>query len=215
MAALFADRAAAGRVLADRLRAYAGRADVVVAALARAGVPVACEVAALLSAPLELMPVRRLWVPGQVGVSMGAMVKGAVHVDGKVLLRHGVSALQLDKVISTETVELLRREAMFQGVHDSQLLEGRIVIVVDDGIATGATMSAALKALRQAKPAWVVVAVPVAPARAQDRIDPAADEFVCLESPANFDGIASSYADYRTVTDEQVRRMVELGRRLF
>lgn len=205
----FTDRAAAGRALADRLQSYAGRKDVVVLALPRGGVPVAWEVARALEAPLDLLIVRKLGMPRQPELAMGVIAgAGAVHVDAKIVASYGVSARQLDEVIAAESLELIRRHALYCGTRQSVPVEGRTVIVVDDGVATGASMRVALKALRGAKPAWIVVAVPVAPPEAQELIGTAADEFVCVLSPADFSGVGRHYRDFAQTSDEQIRGLL-------
>lgn len=209
MSDLFTDRAAAGRALADRLQSYAGRKDVVVLALPRGGVPVAWEVARALEAPLDLLIVRKLGVPHQPELAMGAIASaGAMHVDAKIVAGCGVSARQLDEVIAAESLELIRRHALYCGKRQSVPVEGRTVIVVDDGVATGASMRVALKALRSAKPAWIVVAVPVAPPEAQELIGTAADEFVCVLSPADFSSVGRYYRDFAQTSDEQIRGLL-------
>jgi putative phosphoribosyl transferase len=209
MGDLFTNRAEAGRALADRLQAYAGRRDVVVLALPRGGVPVAWEVARALSAPLDLLIVRKLAVPRQPDVAMGAIASaGAMHIDSKVASNYGVSARQLDEIIAAESLELIRRHALYCGKRESVPVEGRTVVVVDDGVATGASMRAALIALRSAKPAWIVVAVPVAPPEAQELIGTAADEFACVLSPQDFTSVGQYYREFAQTGDEQIRTLL-------
>src|SRR5512132_2015444 len=202
MSDVFTDRASAGRALAGRLQAYGGREDVVVLALPRGGLPVAWEVARALRAPLDLLIVRKLGVPRQPELAMGAIAGGgAIHIDQKIVQSCGVSARQLDEIVAAETLELIRRHALYCGKRASVPVEGRTVIVVDDGVATGASMSVALKALRSAKPAWIVAAVPVAPLQAQELIGTAADEFVCVLSPPDFYSVGEHYRDFAQTTD--------------
>jgi putative phosphoribosyl transferase len=209
MGDLFTNRAEAGRVLADRLQAYAGRKDVVVLALPRGGVPVASEVARALAAPLDLLIVRKLAVPRQPEVAMGAIASaGAMHIDSKIVSNYNVSARQLDEIIAAESLELIRRHALYCGKRESVPVEGRTVIVVDDGVATGASMRAALIALRSAKPAWIVVAVPVAPPEAQELIGTAADEFACVLSPLEFTSVGQYYREFAQTGDEQIRTLL-------
>lgn len=209
MGDLFTNRAEAGRALADRLQAYAGRQDVVVLALPRGGVPVAWEVARALAAPLDLLIVRKLAVPRQPEVAMGAIASaGAMHIDPKIVAHYGVSARQLDEIVAAESLELIRRHALYCGKREAVPVEGRTVIVVDDGVATGASMRAALIALRGAKPAWVVVAVPVAPPEAQELIGTAADEFACVLSPLDFSSVGQFYRDFAHPSDEQIRALL-------
>jgi putative phosphoribosyl transferase len=209
MGDLFTNRAEAGRALADRLQAYAGRKDVVVLALPRGGVPVASEVARALAAPLDLLIVRKLAVPRQPDIAMGAIASsGAMHVDSKILANHGVSARQLDEIVATQTLELIRLHALYCGKRESVPVEGRTVIVVDDCVATGTSMRAALIALRSAKPAWIVVAVPVAPPEAQERIGTAADEFACVLSPQDYGSAGQYYREFAQIGDEQIRTLL-------
>jgi len=211
MTDLFTDRAAAGRALADRLQAYAGRKDVVVLGLPRGGVPVAWEVSRALRAPLDLLIVRKLGVPRQPELAMGAIAgAGATYIDQKIVASYGVSVRQLDEIIAAESLELIRRHALYCGKREAVPVEGRTVVVVDDGVATGASMRVALVALRSAKPAWIVVAVPVAPPEAQELIGTAADEFVSVLSPPDFRSVGQYYRDFVQTTDEQVRGL--LGR---
>lgn len=209
MGDLFTNRAEAGRALADQLQAYAGRQDVVVLALPRGGVPVAWEVARALAAPLDLLIVRKLAVPRQPEVAMGAIASaGAMHIDSKIVAHYGVSARQLDEIVAAESLELIRRHALYCGKREAVPVEGRTVIVVDDGVATGASMRAALIALRGAKPAWIVVAVPVAPPEAQELIGTAADEFACVLSPLDFSSVGQFYRDFAHPSDEQIRALL-------
>jgi putative phosphoribosyl transferase len=209
MSDLFTDRATAGRALAERLQAYAGRSDVVVLALPRGGVPVAWEVSRALDAPLDLLIVRKLGVPRQPELAMGAIASaGAIHIDPKIVASYGVSARHLDEIIAVETLELIRRHALYCGKRESVPVEGRTVIVVDDGVATGASMNVALKALRTAKPAWIVAAVPVAPPEAQELIGTAADEFICVLSPPDFRSVGQYYRDFAPTSDEEVRELL-------
>jgi putative phosphoribosyl transferase len=209
MGDLFTNRAEAGRALADRLQAYAGRKDVVVLALPRGGVPVAWEVARALAAPLDLLIVRKLVVPRQPELAMGAIASaGAIHIDSKIVANYGISARQLDEIIAAESLELIRRHALYCGKRESVPVEGRTVIVVDDGVATGASMRAALIALRSAKPAWIVVAVPVAPPEAQELIGTAADEFACVLSPEDFTSVGQYYREFAQTGDEQIRALL-------
>ena len=209
MNALLTDRAAAGRALAGQLQSYAGRDDVVVLALPRGGVPVAWEVARALGAKLDLLSVRKLGVPHQPALATGAVASGgAINVDRQIVASCRVSPEQLEQVIAAESRELARRESRYRGGREPVRIEGQTVIVVDDGVATGASMRAALMALRSAKPAWIVVAVPVAPPNAQNRIGTAADEFVCLMCPPDFRSIGQYYLDFEPVGDEQVRDLL-------
>lgn len=209
MNGLFTDRAAAGRILARHLQVYAGRDDVVVLAVPRGGMPVAREVARALGAELDLLIVRKLGVTHQSELTVGAIAGGgAMYVNRQTMVSRGVSPQQLEEPIAAESRQPVRREVLYCGTREPARLEGRAVIVVDDGVATGATMRAALTALRSAKPAWIVVAVPVAPSGAQDRIGTAVDEFVCVLSPPDFRSVGQYYRDFDQIGDEQVRELM-------
>ena len=209
MIRLFNDRIAAGSALASRLLGYAGRGDVVVLGLPRGGVPVAWEVARVLGCPLELLLVRKLGMPER-GAGVGGAIAGggAMQVDPQVIANERMSPQQLDRIVAAESLDLIRRHALYCGNRELVSLEGRTVIVVDDGVVTGETMRAALKALRSAKPAWIVVAVPVAPPQAQDLISTAADEFVCLANPADFQSVGQYYREFGQTSDEEIRGLV-------
>ena len=208
MISSFSDRAAAGKALAQRLQVYAGRGDVVVMALVRGGVPVAAEVAAALGAPLELLIVRKLPMPGRPEVALGAIAGGgAMYVDPQLAAECGVTLAQLENIVAAESVELIRRHAMYSA-RPTVTPEGRTVIVVDDCLVTGASMCAALKTLRSAKPAWVVAAVPVGPRDGADRIGTVADEFVCVLDAPGFHDAREFYADFGPVSDDAVRELL-------
>lgn len=209
MTPLFQDRTAAGHELAGHLQAYAGRDDVVVLALTRGGVPVAWEVARALMTQMDLLVVRKLVLRNQPDVVLGAIASGgARYIDPKAMAASGMDLAQLEDIIATESRQLAQREALYRGARKAARVEGRTVVVVDDGVATGASMCAALMALRSAKPAWIVVAVPVAPPGAQERIGTAADEFVCVRAPTDFSSIGQCYRDFEPVGDEQVRTLL-------
>lgn len=209
MTTLFKDRAEAGRALSGHLLAYAGRDDVVVLALARGGVPVAWEVARALLAELDLLVVRKLGVPNRPDLALGAIAGGgARYIDPKVLAASGLGPQQLEELIATGSRALARSDALYRGSRKAARIEGRTVIVVDDGVATGASMCAALMALRAAQPAWIVVAVPVAPPGAQEWIGTAADEFVCALSPPDFSSVGNCYSDFEPVGDDKVRTLL-------
>lgn len=211
MTSSFTDRAAAGKALAERLQVYAGRDDVVVMALVRGGVPVAAEVAKALRAPLELLIVRKLPMPGRPEVALGAIAGGgAMYVDPQLAAECGVTPAQLENIVAAESVELIRRHAMYSA-RATITAEGRTVIVVDDCLVTGASMCAALKTLRSAKPAWVVAAVPVGPSDGEDRIGTVADEFVCVVDVPGFHDARRFYADFSPVPDDTVRDLLARG----
>lgn len=205
----FLNRSVAGRMLAMRLKAYAGRKDVLVLALPRGGVPVGYEVAEALGAELDVLIVRKLGVPGQPEYAMGALASGgAQYLNDEVLNFAKVSPRTLQAVLDEERAELARREKSYRGARPPLDIEGRTVIVVDDGIATGASMRAAVMALRSLHPARVVVAVPVAPASAVGGFKGVADEFVCVQNPAGFYAVGQFYDDFSQTTDAEVRGLL-------
>jgi putative phosphoribosyl transferase len=210
---LFRDRAEAGRRLAERLRHYAGRPDVVVLALPRGGVPVASEVARELGAPLDVFLVRKLGFPGQEELAMGAIASGGSRVLNRSLLRRlHVPEETVNAVAARELCELERRERAYRGTKPPRPVRGRTVILVDDGLATGATMHAAAAALRGQNPARIVVAVPVAAASSCEDFVDVVDEVVCAESPETFIAVDQWYDDFPQTTDEEVHRLLELSR---
>ncbi|MCO5167576.1 MAG: phosphoribosyltransferase [Planctomycetes bacterium] len=208
---VYADRAEAGRVLGAHLaRALGeGREDVLVLALPRGGVPVAAEVADALDAPLDLMLVRKLGVPGHEELAMGAIASGGVRVlNQEVVDALSISSGVVEEVTRREQAELERRARAYRGDRPPPGLAGRTLVLVDDGLATGATMRAAAGAARQAGPARVVVAVPVAPAETLDALARDADEVVCPATPAPFFGVGQWYVDFDQTTDDEVRDLL-------
>jgi len=206
-----ADRTAAGRSLAAVLSDYYRDEDVVVLALPRGGVPVAREVAAALDATLDLILIRKLGVPMQPELAMGAIASGGVRVlNPDVVQSWRITGEDIAAVAAIEQRELERREAAYRGERPRPPVGGRTVILVDDGVATGATMRAAISALRQLGPAKIVVAVPVAPADTVQALEEVADEVVCLATPEPFFAIGSCYRDFTQVSDEEVRRLLEV-----
>ena len=205
----FKDRYAAGRLLAGALQAYAGRTDVVVLALPRGGVPVGYEVAKALGAEFDVLIVRKLGLPYHPELAMGAIASGgAIDLNRNVIAMSGVSQREIEGVMAEEYRELERREALYRGSRPTAQIEGRTVIVVDDGIATGASMRAALKALRTRKPAKIIVAVPVAPIDARQRLQDVTDEFVCVLSPADFQAVGQFYQHFGQTSDDEVRSLL-------
>lgn len=206
---LFRDRRDAGRVLAGLLEQYAGRPDVVVLGLPRGGVPVAYEVAAALDAPLDVFLVRKLGVPGQEELALGAIASGGVVVLNEDVVRAlSITPEQIQQLAEREGRELLRRERAYREGRPPLDLTGRTVIVVDDGLATGASMRAAILALREQQPARVVVAVPAAPESSRRELEAMADEVVCATTPSPFLAVGYSYWDFTQVTDEEVRDLL-------
>jgi predicted phosphoribosyltransferase len=206
---MFRDRVEAGDVLAGRLGHYAGRDDVLVLALPRGGVPVAVRVARALAAPLDVFVVRKLGVPGHEELAMGAIASGGVRVvNEQVVGRLGLGEAVLHQVAEAEGRELARRERRYREGRDPPDLAGRVVILVDDGLATGSTMRAAATAARRLSPARVVVAVPTAPASTCQRLREEADEVVCATTPRPFRAVGNSYRSFPQTSDEEVRSLL-------
>jgi putative phosphoribosyl transferase len=209
----FRDRREAGRVLAEELASYRGQDGLLVLGLARGGVPVGWEVASALHAPLDVFLVRKLGVPGWTELAMGALASGGgVVMNENVVSSLHVSDEQVRAVIESEKAELERRERAYRGgqaaaspVADPR---GKVVIVVDDGIATGASMLAAVRALRAANPQSIVVAVPVGPQSACRELAQEADDVVCATMPSAFEAVGQAYADFHQVTDDEVRKLL-------
>ena len=207
----FRDRAQAGQLLSKKLKPYADRPDVTVLALPRGGVPVAREVARALHAPLDVFLVRKLGAPGQEELAMGAIASGGVRVlNQDVVESMGIPAHVIDSVAAKEVQELARRERLYRGDRPAPDVMGRTVVLVDDGLATGATMRAAVAALRQMKPARIVVAVPVAAVPTRREFAGEVDEIVCLHTPEPFFSVGFWYEDFSQTTDEDIREMLEL-----
>jgi predicted phosphoribosyltransferase len=205
----FTDRTDAGRRLADRLAACAGRANLVVLALPRGGVPVAFEVASRLGAPLDIFLVRKLGVPGQPELAMGAISEGDVEVLSVDLIRElGVPDALVRKTAVRERLELDRRDTFYREGRGLIPVRDQIVILVDDGLATGSTMEAAVLGLRRLGPTRIVVAVPVGARETCERLRNIADEVVCLHTPEPFQAVGLWYDDFSQTSDEEVRRLL-------
>ena len=206
----FENRREAGRILAHHLVKYKDRPEVFVLGLPRGGVPVAFEVARELNAPLDIFVVRKLGVPGHEELGMGAIATGGVRILHDALIRElGLSKQTIDLVSAQEWRELERREKLYRGDRPAQVLENRTVIIVDDGLATGSTMKAAVQAVRQLNPARLIVAVPTAPAETCEEICQIADEAVCALTPEPFFAVGGSYQDFTPTTDDEVRDLIE------
>ena len=206
----FRDRHEAGRALAARLSHHAGDPRVVVLGLPRGGVPVAAEVAAALGAPLDVFLVRKLGVPGQEELAMGAIASGGVQVlNRSVVDRLGISSDDIAAVARSEARVLEQRERLYRGDRPPADVSGATVILVDDGLATGASMRAAVAALRRRDPACLVVAVPVAAAETCDAMGGVADEVVCAFTPEPFFAVGIWYDDFSQTTDDEVRALLE------
>jgi putative phosphoribosyl transferase len=205
----FANRSEAGKCLARALNAYAGRKDILVLALPRGGVPVALEIAKALGAELDVIVVRKLGVPYQEELAMGAIASGGAKVlNEDVISSLGLSEETIEAVVRKEAQELSRRERLFRGERPFPEVKGRTVILVDDGLATGATMRAAVAALRQLQPAAIVVAVPVAPPDTVAKLRKEVDDLICLATPENFYAVGQWYVDFSQVSDEEVRQLL-------
>ena len=207
---LFKDRTAAGQVLAKELAAYANRSDVLVLGLPRGGVPVAFEVAKALNAPLDVFLVRKLGVPGQEELAMGALASGGVRVfNEEVVAGLGLSETIINKVAEKEQQELERRERLYRDDRPAPDLHGRTVILVDDGLATGATMRAAVRALQQQQPARLVVGVPVSSPETCQEFQTEVDDIVCARTPRPFYSVGLWYDDFSQTTDDEVRDLLQ------
>ncbi|HEX3695535.1 MAG TPA: erythromycin esterase family protein [Polyangia bacterium] len=208
----FANRREAGQQLAAKLTEYAGRSDVIVLGLPRGGIPVAAEVARALGATLDVFVVRKLGVPGHEELAMGAIASGGVKIVNQRMVRQQrVSSSALAEITARENRELERRERAYRNGRPLPELAGKIVILVDDGLATGASMLAAITALRSRKPARIVAAAPVASAEACHDLGAQADQMVCLETPAFFLGVGQWYEDFTPTTDDEVRAALGSG----
>ncbi len=201
------DREQAGELLAERLAKYAGRDDVLVLALPRGGVPIAREIAKRLRAPMDIFVVRKLGVPGFEELAMGAIAMGgAEYIDENVVGSFQISREAIDDVVQAERAELARRERAYRGARGPIDARGRVVILVDDGIATGSTILVAIAALRRLGPARVIVATGVAPASTAKMLAAEADEFVALLAPADFRAVGQFYENFPQLADEDIQK---------
>jgi len=211
----FANRADAGRLLAQALAGYKGEKNVVVLGLARGGLPVACEVAAALKASLDVFIIRKLGVPGHEELAFGALASGGTEIlDHDTIDAVGLSLVQMREVVAQAQHEIERRERLYRGESRHVNVMGKTVILVDDGIATGSSIRAAIKALRKMKAARIVVAVPVAPPETCWKLQSEADDIVCLYAPEAFYAVGAFYEDFSQVTDEEVIDLLRRASRL-
>ena len=207
---IFQNRVEAGHQLAIKLGAYAGRKDVIVLGIPRGGVPVAFEVATALKAPLDVFLSRKLGVPWEEELAFGAVATGGVRIlDQDLIEELNLSEREIAQITETVRAELERRERTYRGTRPSVQVEGKTVLLVDDGIATGSSMRAAIEALRQMKPARLVVAIPVAALHICKRLRSEVDELVCVHTPEFFYAIGQFYADFSQVTDEEVTELLQ------
>jgi len=207
---LFSDRADAGRRLALHLRAYAHQPAVLVLALPRGGVPVALEVARVLKAPLDVFLVRKLGVPGYDELAMGALASGgAIVLNSAVISSLHIPQTEIEEVVVAQTRELERREQAYRDDQPFPVVKKHTVILIDDGLATGSTMRAAVIALRQQQPARLVVGVPVAPPETCAEIRDEVDDIICAVTPEPFVAVGRWYTNFEQVTDEDVRSMLQ------
>jgi predicted phosphoribosyltransferase len=206
----FRDRRDAGRKLAQKLPAYAGRSNVLVLALPRGGVPVAYEVARALNAALDIFLVRKLGLPGREELAIGAIASGGIRILNQDIVRMlSVPDEVIHCVVRRELQELQRRENLYRGSRPFPEVRDRTVLLIDDGLATGASMRAAVAGLRAQHPAWIVVAVPAAAAEVCEAFQSEVDEVVCAFTPDPFYGVGRWYEDFSQVTDEEVRDLLQ------
>jgi predicted phosphoribosyltransferase len=205
----FRNRTDAGRQLAEKLAAYADRPDVLVLALPRGGVPVGFEVARALGAPFDVFLVRKLGVPGYEELAMGAVATGGVRVLNDEIVRGlGISEREIDAVVARELQELARRERLYRGDRPPPDVAGRTVVLVDDGLATGATMRAAVQALTHQHPSRIVVAVPTSSPDTCEALKAEADEVICAMTPEPFFAVGHWYEDFTQTPDDEVRELL-------
>jgi putative phosphoribosyl transferase len=204
----FRNRREAGRILAERLRTYADRDDVVILAIPRGGVPVAYEVAKDLHAPLDVFTVRKLGVPGCEELAMGAIASRSTIIDRRLVEALGLGPREIDSIIKAELTELKRREKVYRDNRPPPEIEGKTVIVVDDGLATGASLLAAVHALRRSHPARIVAAAPVGASETCLVLESEADEVVCVLMPEPFHAVGCHYDNFVQTSDDEVRALL-------
>jgi predicted phosphoribosyltransferase len=205
----FPNRHEAGKTLARALSAYAGRRDVMILALPRGGVPIASEVADALQAPLDVFTVRKLGVPGQPELAMGAVASGGIAlVDARLIQSLRISDEEIGAVVQRETEELHRRESVYRSGRGPLDVRGKTVILVDDGVATGASMRAAIESLRSLAPKAIVVAVPVGAPDTCHHLRSVADDVVCVLQPGDLVAVGAHYEDFQQIGDDEVRELL-------
>ncbi len=206
----FLNRVEAGRRLAKELAAYGGKNHLIVLGIPRGGVPIAFEVATALGAPLDVFVARKLGAPSQPELAFGAVSSGGVQIlDSQIVESLGISGAEIEEIAARERSELARREHVYRAGRAPLNLEGRTAILVDDGIATGASTRAAIAALRELKPARIVLAVPVAPASTCRRLRSEVDDLICLQMPETFYAIGEFYDDFSQVSDDEVTALLQ------
>jgi putative phosphoribosyl transferase len=206
----FQNRSEAGRLLAEKLHCYAGRSDVLVLALPRGGVPVGFEVAFALRVPLDVFLVRKLGLPGHEELAMGAIATGGTRVlNREVMEEFQISEELIETVAAEEQIELQRREHAYRGDRPPPVIKERTIILVDDGIATGSTMHAAVAALRKQDPSGIVVAVPTAAPSAREEFRDEVEEFIVVKTPENFVAVGQWYEDFSQTTDAEVSALLQ------
>lgn len=209
----YPNRREAGKVLAENLRRYANRKDVIVLALPRGGVPVAFEIAQTLNVPLDVFIVRKLGVPGHKELAMGAIASGDVRVFNQSVINDSqVTKDEIEAVIQLEQKELARREALYRGNKPFALLKNKVVILVDDGIATGATVRAAIASIRKLNPDKLVLAVPVAQKDMLNELQYEVDEYICPMQPVDFQAVGLWYDDFSQTEDDEVDQLLKSSR---
>jgi predicted phosphoribosyltransferase len=213
MSRLFLNRSDAGRQLAEALKPYQNTADLLVLGIPRGGVPVAFEIAQALHAPLDVFIVRKLGIPSDPECAMGAIASGDVRVlNADVVTALHIPPIVIDEVSRVELKELKRRESAYRGSKPPEDIRGKTVILVDDGIATGATARAALQAIRRHKPGRLILAAPTSSSSTLEELRSLADECVALETPAPFHAVAQSYHEFQQTSDEEVKQLLTLHR---
>jgi putative phosphoribosyl transferase len=210
----FRDRRDAGKKLAQKLSAYADRPNVLVLALPRGGVPVAYEIALALRIPLDIFIVRKLGMPGREELAIGALASGGIRVlNGDIIRMMSIPEEVINFVVKRELQELQRREKLYRGDRPAPEVRDRTVIIVDDGLATGASMRAAVEGVRAQHPDRIVVAVPVAASETRTALEPEVDEIICAMTPEPFYGVSRWYENFLQVTDEEVRSLLQEANR--